>query len=77
MSLPVPTDEDPKPLWEEIKRFSRKKYGWAFLLLLLALLGIVVPVIPGLLFLLLAVALFRPGLMGKIRRWMDKFWKKS
>lgn len=77
MSLPVPTDEDPKPLWEKIKHFSRNKYGWAFILVLLALVGIIVPVIPGLLFLLLAVALFRPGLMRKIRLWMDKIWKKD
>ncbi len=77
MSLPVPTDDDPRPLWENIRRFSRQKYGWAVVLVLLALLGIVIPVMPGLLFLLLAVALFRPGLMRKIRIWMNKIWKKD
>lgn len=65
--MPVPTNKRSNPLWEEIRRFTRKKYGWAILLLLIGMLGIVIPVIPGLLLILLAVALFKPGLMAKIR----------
>ena len=60
-------DEEKKPLWEEIKSFSKAKYIIALALLLLAILGIIVPIIPGIIFLILAIALFRKGWMSKIR----------
>ncbi len=64
-----------KPLSEDIRSFSRKKYSWAFLLLLLALLGFVIPILPGFLFLLLAIALFKPGWMARIRKRLKELWK--
>ncbi|RMH62697.1 MAG: hypothetical protein D6677_09315 [Calditrichaeota bacterium] len=76
MPLPVPTNEDPRPLWEEIRRFSRRKYGWALILLVLALLGIVIPVLPGVLFLMLAIAIIRPGMMARVRKMLNRFWKR-
>ena len=65
--LPVSTNKSTNPLWEEILRFSRNKYILAILLVIVGILGFVVPVIPGFLLILFAVALFKPGLMKKIR----------
>ena len=65
--LPVPTGRRTNPLWEDIRNFSRRKYGIAVLLVLVGMLGVFIPVIPGLLLILFAVALFKPGLMAKIR----------
>lgn len=66
-NLPIPTNRRSNPLWEDIRKFSRKKLSWAIVLVFFGLLGIFIPVIPGLLLILLAVALFKPGLMVKIR----------
>jgi hypothetical protein len=68
--------KEKSPLWGDILKFSRKKYGLAFLLVLIGLLGIVVPIIPGLLFFLFAVALFKPGLMAKVRAKLNSLFKK-
>jgi membrane protein DedA with SNARE-associated domain len=74
-NLPAPVNERPRPLWGEILNFSRKKYILAFILVLLGLLGIVVPVIPGLLLLLFAAALLKPGLMKKVRAKLNNLFK--
>ncbi len=62
-----------KPLWEEIARFTKKKFLIAGLLLLIGLAGFVIPVIPGVLLILFAVALLKPGLMKKIREKLKKW----
>lgn len=54
-------------LWQEILTFKKYKILFLIILVILGGLGLIIPVIPGLLFLLLAVALFKPGLMQKIR----------
>ncbi len=74
-NLPVHFKEKTRPLWDEILKFSRKKYGLAFILVLIGLLGIIVPVIPGLLFIFFAVALLKPGLMVKVREKLNSFFK--
>ena len=66
--------DEKKPLWEEIRKFSRTKYFIAIVLLILAGLGIIVPIIPGIIFLILAIALFRKGWMSKIRE-RFRLWK--
>ena len=66
-NLPTPYRGNNNPLWEDIKKFSGNKYSLATILVLIGLLGIFIPVIPGLLFFLFAIALFKPGLMTKIR----------
>jgi hypothetical protein len=77
-NLPTPFRETNNPLWEDIKKFSGNKYSLATILVLIGLLGIFIPVIPGLLFFLFAIALFKPGLMAKIRtRIKSVFAKKS
>jgi len=65
-NLPTPFKEN-NPLWEDIKKFSGNKYSLATVLVLIGLMGIIIPVIPGVLFFLFAIALFKPGLMTKIR----------
>ena len=76
-NLPKPYNNNRQPLWLDIKKFSGNKYGLALILLLLALLGIFIPVFPGILFFLLAVALFKPGLMSKIRSKIKSFSGKK
>ena len=70
-NLPVPVREKDRdhPLWEEILRFSKNKYLLALILVLTGLLGVVVPVIPGILLFLLAIALLRKGMMSRLRRY--------
>ena len=64
-------------LWEDIKKFSSNKYSLALILVLIGLLGIVIPIIPGILFFLFAIALFKPGLMAKIRSKIKSFSGKK
>ena len=74
-NLPVQFKKKSRPLWDDILKFSRKKYGLALILILIGLLGIVVPVIPGLLLILFAVALLKPGLMAKVRARLNSLFK--
>jgi len=72
-NLPV-SHTNKQPLWKDVLKFSRRKYGLAAILVLLGLLGLIIPVIPGLLFILMAIALFKPGLMSKIRSKLKSFF---
>lgn len=60
--------KDKKPLWREIQKFSGQKWYLAFILLVLGLFGLVLPVIPGLLLIGLAVFLIKPEWYEKIKR---------
>jgi len=68
------SSETKKPLWEDIRRFSKTKYFLAIALIILAVLGIIVPVIPGIIFIILAIALLKKGWMAKIRT-RFRLWK--
>ena len=72
--LPQKRNDDRPALWEDIRHFARKKYYWAGLLIIIGLFGFVVPVIPGLLLIVFAVALLKPGLMVKLRRKVKKWF---
>ncbi len=61
-------DSNKKPLWNEILNFSKNKYITALILVLIGLLGIIIPIIPGILLFVIAVALLRKGTMQKLRR---------
>lgn len=74
-NLPVKIKDKSRPLWNDILKFSRKKFSLAFILVLIGLLGIVIPVIPGFLFIFFAVALFKPGLMAKVRARINSLFK--
>jgi uncharacterized membrane protein YbaN (DUF454 family) len=50
---------------------------WAVLLFLLAIIGFLVPIIPGTLFLILAIAAFSPEHGKKIKDWLKKKAKKA
>lgn len=66
--------DEKKPLWKEIRSFSKTKYLIAIALIILAVLGIIVPIIPGIIFIILAIALFKKGWMSKIRE-RFRLWK--
>jgi hypothetical protein len=60
-------DEKRKPpLIEEIKHFRKNKMRTAVILLAIGLAGLVLPIIPGLLFILLAVWLVFPEQSEKV-----------
>jgi uncharacterized protein YqgC (DUF456 family) len=59
---------DKKPLWQEIQKFSGQKWYIALILLLLGLFGLVLPVIPGVLLIALAVFLIKPGWYEKLKK---------
>ncbi len=69
-----PEPEENKALWREILAFNKSKYFIVLLLFLLALSGVLIPVIPGLLIFILALALLRKGWMEQIRKRFH-FWK--
>lgn len=60
-------DQENKPLWNDILEFSKHKILLAVVLILIGLTGFIVPIIPGILLIVLAVALLRKGTMSKIR----------
>ena len=55
-------------LWEDILRFSKQKYKFAAVLIIIGVLGLVIPVIPGMLLLLGAVFLIKPEWYQKAKR---------
>jgi uncharacterized protein YqgC (DUF456 family) len=63
-----------KPLWEEILPLTKKKYILIPLLIILSLLGIVVPIIPGIALFILAIMMMRKGTASKLRR-KFRLWK--
>ncbi len=61
-------------LWPEILSFNKNKYLIVSLLILLAVSGLIIPVIPGILLFILAAALMRKGWMSYLRR-RFRMWK--
>lgn len=72
--LPVRQKKQGPPLWEQILDFKKNKIIWAIVLLIIAALGIVIPIIPGILIVILIIALFKKGWMEKLRS-RFRFWK--
>lgn len=58
-----------KTLYDEIAKFRKRRILWAIVLLLLSTTGLIIPIVPGTLLFLFALALVRPGLMAKLRRY--------
>lgn len=73
--------EKKKSLYDEIKEFHKEKKKYVLLLFLGGILGLIFPVIPGLLLLWLGVALLDPvngeKLMNKAKDWIKAFVKKK
>jgi uncharacterized membrane protein YbaN (DUF454 family) len=63
---------DTNPLWQDIIEFSRNKIKLAIGFIILGILGLILPIIPG--FLLLAVGLFllKPEWYEYFRKWFEK-----
>lgn len=58
--------EKKRPLIEEIRRFRKEKIRSALILLTVGLAGLVLPIIPGMLFILLAFWLLFPDQSEKL-----------
>ncbi|MBN2424294.1 MAG: hypothetical protein JXR46_08825 [Calditrichaceae bacterium] len=67
-------NEDAGTLLAEIKRFRKSRWFWAAGLLIVALFGLIIPIIPGILILIIILALFKKGWMEKIRH-RFRLWK--
>jgi hypothetical protein len=63
-----------KPLWQEIESFSKKKKWIALGLIVLGISGLVLPVIPGLLLIGIAVFILKPEWYHRFR---DRFLKQK
>ncbi len=67
-----------KSLFEEIKQFQNEKRKYSTVLIVLGILGLIIPVIPGLLFLSLGIGLANPRygeeLIAKIKMKLRKFF---
>ncbi len=61
-----------KKLRREIRSFSKTRGFIAIPLVLLGILGLVLPIIPGTLFLFIGVVLIAPSLEEKIKKWFGK-----
>ncbi len=60
-------DEEKKPLWEEIVDFTKSKNKLAVALIALGLIGLVLPVLPGLLLIVVGIYLLKPEWADKIK----------
>ena len=67
-------NEDSGTLLAEIKHFRKSRWFWAAGLLIIALFGLIIPIIPGILILIIVLALFKKGWMEKIRN-RFRLWK--
>ncbi|HDP99184.1 MAG TPA: hypothetical protein ENN22_08385 [bacterium] len=63
-----------KSLFEEIKQFNRDKKKYALILLIVGFAGLLLPVIPGLMLIVLGIMLLHPklgqALSEKIKDWV-------
>jgi len=66
MSMANSGEQRKRPLVDEIRSFRKNKIRTALLLLVIGLAGLVLPIIPGLIFILLAVWLVFPDQSEKL-----------
>ena len=55
------------PLWQDIIQFSREKTKLAFGFILLGIVGLVLPIIPGALLLAIGILLLKPDWYDKVK----------
>jgi hypothetical protein len=60
------------PLWQDIIEFSRNKIKFGIGFILLGMLGLVIPVIPGILLVSVGVFLVKPQWYESFRRWFER-----
>ena len=63
---------DPNPLWHDIIKFSRNKFKLAVGFIALGFLGLVLPIIPGILLLAMGIFLLKPEWYEIFRQWFEK-----
>jgi len=65
-------DEEKKPLWEEIVDFTKSKNKLAVALIAIGLLGLALPIIPGLLLIAVGIYLLKPEWVEKVKAQFKK-----
>lgn len=60
-------EEEKKPLWEEIVNFTKSKNKLAVSLIAIGVLGLLLPVIPGLLLIAVGIYLLKPEWADKVK----------
>ena len=58
------------PLWEDILEFHKNRQLLGIILVILGSAGLLLPILPGLLVILLGLALLVPDKFGSILNWM-------
>ncbi len=65
-------ENENKPLWEEIVDFTKSKNKLAVVLIALGILGLVLPIIPGILLIAVGVYLLKPEWIEKVKEQFRK-----
>ncbi len=60
-------NEEKKPLWEEIVDFTKSKNKLAAVLIGIGVLGLILPIIPGLLLIAVGIYLLKPEWADKVK----------
>lgn len=64
-------------LYEEMKNFQKEKKLYFFLLIVVGLLGLIFPVIPGLFLIAVGIALISPRhgdkILNRLKKWVKSF----
>ena len=67
--------EKKKSLYDEMKKFHSEKKIYIIVLIILGVLGLILPIIPGLLLIGVGIALISPkygeALLEKIKKWFN------
>ncbi len=63
---------DSNPLWQDIIEFSRNRTKLAISFIAVGILGLILPVIPGILLLGMGVFLIKPDWYSPFRKWFEK-----
>ncbi len=59
-----------RPLWEDILKFHKSRITLGILLVILGSFGLFIPILPGLIVILLGLALLAPDKFGSILEWI-------
>ncbi len=59
-----------KPLWEDILEFHKNRQLLGIILVILGSAGLLLPILPGLLVIILGLALLAPDKFGSVFNWI-------
>ena len=60
-------ESDKKPLWQDIMSYTRNKNKIAVVLIIIGILGLVLPVLPGILLIAFGLFILKPEWVDKLR----------